>query len=74
MLTFSNDDIHGVIAKSLPEAAEEGKAIDFLPFPELEQAVSDDVAYLQSSKLVPKGVNVFGYVYHVETGKVTPVQ
>jgi hypothetical protein len=35
MLTFTNDDVHGVIEKNLgAEAGAEGKKIDFQPFPE----------------------------------------
>jgi carbonic anhydrase len=73
MLTFSNDDIHGVISKNLPEAAAEGKAIDFLPFPELESAVKADVEFVKSSKLVPDSITVSGWVYEVETGKTKQV-
>ncbi len=47
--------------------------LDFLPFPELEQAVKDDVEYLKASKLVPDSVTISGWIYHVETGKTTRV-
>lgn len=47
--------------------------LDFLPFPELDQAVEDDVKFLRSSKLVPEKVTISGWVYAVETGKVRQV-
>jgi carbonic anhydrase len=57
------------------EAEEELKArkLDFLPFPEIETAVKDDVSFLKSSKLVPDSVTISGWVYEVETGKTRRV-
>jgi carbonic anhydrase len=72
MLTFKNEDAYGIVEKNLgASAAAELKArsLDFLPFPELEQAVKDDVKFLQASKLVPDSVTISGWVYEVETGK-----
>jgi carbonic anhydrase len=46
---------------------------DFLPFPDLEQAVKDDVKYLQATKLVPVPVPISGWVYEVETGRTRRV-
>jgi carbonic anhydrase len=74
MLTFGNSDAHGVVEKNLgPEAAAEIKHLDFLPFPELEQAVKDDVSYLKASKTVPDNITITGWVYEVETGKVKQI-
>lgn len=35
--------------------------------------MSDDVAYLKGSKLVPDEVTISGWVYEVETGKTREV-
>jgi len=75
MLTFSNEDARGIVAKNLgPAAAAELAALDFLPFPDLEQAVRDDVAFLTKSAAVPADVAISGWVYEVETGKVRKVE
>jgi carbonic anhydrase len=75
MLTFKNEDAHAVIAKNLgPEAAEEIKGLDFLPFPDLEEAVRDDVKFLKGNKAVAADIVVSGWVYEVETGKARPVE
>lgn len=57
------------------DAAAELKArgLDFLPFPDLEKAVEDDVKYLQDTKLVPNNVPISGWVYEVETGRTRRV-
>lgn len=57
------------------EAASELKSrkLDFLPFPQLETAVEDDVNFLKSTKLVPDSVTISGWVYEVETGKTRKV-
>ncbi len=74
MLTFKNEDAHGVVKKNLGEgAASEIAGLDFQPFPELEKAVEDDIALLKGSKVVPDNVTLSGWVYEVETGKVRHV-
>lgn len=74
MLTFKNEDAHHVVKANLGDEGEEELAgLDFLPFPDLDDAVRDDVAYLQGNKAVADSVTISGWVYEVETGKVRPV-
>ena len=76
MLTFKHSDAVGVVEKNLgSEAVEElkDKVPDFLPFPELEAAVKDDIQYLKGSKLVPGSVTISGWIYEVESGKTRRV-
>ncbi|ETS78159.1 hypothetical protein PFICI_10221 [Pestalotiopsis fici W106-1] len=74
MLTFQNEDAHGIVKKNLGDAAAKKiEGLDFLPFPDLEQAVRDDVEFLKSVETVPKDVTVSGWVYEVESGKVRQV-
>jgi carbonic anhydrase len=75
MLTFKNEDAHAVVEKNLgSEAAKEIQGLDFLPFPELEEAVREDLKYLRGSKAVSESVGLSGWVYEVETGKVRRVE
>ena len=74
MLTFKNEDAHAVVEKKLGAAGQqELSGLDFLPFPDLEKAVEDDVKYLKASNAIPDSITVSGYVYEVETGKVRHV-
>jgi carbonic anhydrase len=76
MLTFKNEDAVEIVRKNLGEEATTELAAfkdDFLPFPELEDAVKEDVEFLKASKLIPEKVTVSGWVYEVETGKVRSV-
>ena len=74
MLTFKNEDAHNVVQANLgKEAKEELAGLDFLPFPDLDEAVRDDIKYVRSSKVIPDNVVVSGWVYEVETGKVRAV-
>ncbi|KAI0099902.1 beta carbonic anhydrase clade D [Nemania sp. FL0031] len=74
MLTFTNDDAHALVKEKLgPTAAAELATLDFLPFPELDTAVKEDVEFLKRSATVPDDVAVSGWVYEVETGKVRQV-
>lgn len=74
MLTFSNGDAHGLVAKNLGSAAaDEIKDLDFLPFQDLEGEVKKDLEFLKASPLIPEYVTLSGWVYEVETGKVKRV-
>ncbi|KAG0310550.1 hypothetical protein BGZ99_000304 [Dissophora globulifera] len=70
MLTFENKDIHAVIHKNLGADATH---IDFLSFPNLEQNVRDDVSFLRNHPLIPKSINIYGYVFDVATGRLNAI-
>lgn len=76
MLTFSNDDAHGIVNKNLgEEGAKELSAFggEFLPFGDLEGEVKRDVEFVKGNKAIPDSVIVSGWVYEVETGKTKRV-
>ena len=74
MLTFANDDIRQRLADNLgPEASAAAARVDFLPFPDLDQSVRDDVASIRSSPLIPDDIPVTGFVYDVATGRLREV-
>ena len=70
MQTFKNEDLYAKVEQDLGADASD---IDFLPFPDLEQSVRDDVRFLKESPLVPDDVSIRGFVYDVKSGKVTEV-
>lgn len=74
MLTFDDAAIRGKIKSDLGAAAgRAAEAVAFLPFPDLEQSVRDDVAIVRESPLVAPGARVAGFVYDVKTGRLSPV-
>ncbi|ROT40551.1 carbonic anhydrase-like protein [Sodiomyces alkalinus F11] len=76
MLTFANDAAYDIVDKNLgAEALGELKdrKLDFLAFPDLEQAVKDDIEFLKGTRLVPETVTLSGWIYEVETGKTRRV-
>jgi len=70
MLTFSNEDLHTKLRQELQADAD---TIDFLPFHDVEQSVRDDVSLLRNSPLIPRSVDITGFIYDVKTGKLLPV-
>ena len=85
---FSNDVMGGLLSQSLETAAlgpdgfydvgagpgsETGKQIDWLPIPDREQAVVDDVRRIREHPLVPARIPIYGYVYDVTTGRLVEV-
>lgn len=75
MLTFKNEDAYKVVEGNLGKAGAEALGgLDFLAFTDVDDAVRDDVKYLQDSKAVADDVTITGWVYEVETGKVRAVE
>lgn len=70
MLTFTNDQLAAKIQQDL---GVDVSGRDFLPFPDLEQSVRDDVAILRDSPLIPKDIPISGAIYDVQTGQVQEV-
>ncbi len=70
MLTFSNEDLRTKVKQELGANADH---IDFLPFKDLEQSVRDDVATINNSPLIPKDIEVSGFIYDVRSGRLLPV-
>jgi carbonic anhydrase len=88
MLTFTSDTLATLLRTSLATAtvdaagwhnvteeggSAEGTYIDFLPFPNLEQSVVDDVARLRAHPLIPDDIPIHPYIYDVATGQLVPV-
>ncbi|OZJ02588.1 hypothetical protein BZG36_03657 [Bifiguratus adelaidae] len=71
MLTFKQEDAVAAVKKNIGQDASH---IDFQPFPDLEQSVRDDVAFLKSNKLIPDDIKIWGGIYEVETGKIREVK
>ena len=70
----TNDAIRARLGRDIgPEAAAAAAGIDFLPFPDLDQSVREDVALIRASPVIPESVSVRGFVYYVETGRLQEV-
>jgi carbonic anhydrase len=70
MLTFHNEDLHAKVKQDLGQDASD---IDFLPFSDLEHNVRDDVEFLKGSPLIPEDIEIRGFVYDVESRRVSEV-
>jgi len=70
MLTFTNEDLRGKLAA---ETGADASKVDFLPFPDLEESVREDVRRIKASPFVDEGIPVSGYVYDVRTGRLEAV-
>ena len=74
MLTFNNEAGHQVVQQNLGgSGAQAISGLDFLTFPDLDEGVKDDVAFLKANKAIAPDVDVSGWVYEVETGKARRV-
>lgn len=74
LFAVTNQQIHDRIATDLGDSAAACAAkIDFLPFNDLVESVHEDVELIRSSPLIPNDVEVSGFVYDVQTGKLERV-
>jgi carbonic anhydrase len=70
MLTFQNEDVHAKVKEDLGADSSE---IDFMPFSDLEQSVRDDVEFLRSSPLIADGTEIRGFVYDVNSRRLSEI-
>ena len=70
MLTFQNEDLTAKIKEDL---GVDTTGQDFLPFPDLEKSVRDDVEIVKNSDLIPDDIPVTGAIYDVKTGELREV-
>jgi carbonic anhydrase len=70
MLTFRDQDLRARLER---ETGADASHLEFLPFPDLDQSVRDDVARVRSEKFLPPAVTVSGHVYDVGTGELREV-
>ena len=75
MLTFSNDDIRRKIRSDLGNGAyDKAIQVDFLPFADVAKSVRDDVETVKASPLIPDSIPVYGFIYDVRSGQLSPVE
>jgi carbonic anhydrase len=89
MELFTDETIRGLLASSLDTATHDGKQwqdsgegpgsrqgdyIDWLTIRDQEDSVFADVERIRHHALVPRDIPIYGYVYHVESGRLVEVQ
>jgi carbonic anhydrase len=71
MAKYSNEQIQAKVADA---CGADTSGVDFRPFSELEQAVRDDVSFLEGCDLIADDAVIRGFVYDVKTGALTEVR
>ena len=71
MLTFTNEDLHAKLAE---ERGADATEFDFQPFEDLETSVRACVRRVRESPLLPDDFDASGWIYEVETGRITAVE
>jgi carbonic anhydrase len=68
---YSNEQIQEKVAEA---SGADTSGVDFRPFSDLEQAVRDDVSFLEGSDLIARDAVIRGFVYDVKTGALAEVR
>lgn len=89
MVLFDNPTISSLLANSLEQAvidkegwrdvgqgpgSQEGYKVNWLTFTDDRQAIIDDVSTIRNHPLIPKDIPIYGYLYHVKTGKLEEIE
>lgn len=64
MLTFKSDQLHGLVKKRVPQ--DQFSSVDslaFLEFPDVDESIKDDVAFLKNHPLILKETVISGYSF-----------
>ena len=70
MLTFSNDDLRGI----LQERQEiDATHLDFQPFSDVPARVAASIRRIRQSGLLPARYELHGFVYNVSSGQLEPI-
>ena len=69
MLTFTDDQLRAKLRDELHQHTD----IAFYSFSDLAQSVRDDIAAIKASPLLLPGVPVRGFIYDVQSGRITEV-
>jgi carbonic anhydrase len=88
MLTFTDDVMRGLLAKSLETSSvdasgwhdkgkgpgsTEGNYIDWLTIADNPKSVAEDVRRIRSHPLVPSSIPIYGYIYDCANGKMVEI-
>lgn len=71
MLGLSDEDLRDRLAA---DTGADASHIEFLGFGDLEDSVRDDVRRIRRSPFIPAEATISGYVYDVDSGRLTPVE
>jgi carbonic anhydrase len=70
MGTFTNEEVRARLQAETGASADD---IDFFPFTDLEASTRDDVRAIRANPLMPKDLDVSGWIYDVRTGRLNEV-
>jgi carbonic anhydrase len=70
MQTFTNASLQAQLAENFGSPASD---IDFLPFSDLEKSVRDDVETIRADPFIPEDIELSGFIFHVESGRLSRV-
>lgn len=88
MLSFTNETMRDLLARSLKPAtfdgscwhdsgegqgSMEGEFINFLPIRDLQESLVNDIRHIRAHPLVPRYIPIYGYIYDVSTGRLIEV-
>ena len=69
--TWAN--VQRVSSENTKPGSDIGKSITWYTFTDLEQSVLTDIQLIRDHPLVPSNINIYGFIFDIETGALTAV-
>ena len=69
--TWAN--VQRVSSENTKPGSDIGKSIKWYTFTDLEQSVLTDIQLIKDHPLVPSNINIYGFIFDIETGALTAV-
>lgn len=69
--TWAN--VQRVSSENTKPGSDIGKSINWYTFTDLEQSVLTDIQLIKDHPLVPSNINIYGFIFDIETGALTAV-
>ena len=72
--TFENGNWKNNKNKDSESGSAQGYKMKWYTFSNLKESISEDLEKIKNHPLIPKNINIYGFIYDAKTGKLQPIE
>lgn len=72
--TFENGNWKNNKNKDSESGSAQGHKMKWYTFSNLKESISEDLEKIKNHPLIPKNINIYGFIYDVKTAKLLPIE
>lgn len=72
--TFENGNWKNNKNKDSESGSAQGHKMKWYTFSNLKESILEDLEKIKNHPLIPKNINIYGFIYDVKTGKLQPIE